>query len=177
MTGGKRRLGTLVERWTRTAPGEPPGNGVGGPPPESDPMVLAELRRLRSRLDRLVGSLVAAGDGRLVAHDLPPSVEPCGMAALTVTHLAMSHRLAATAHGGGFHEVVVQGTGGYVAIYAAGWHTSLTVLAGPDVNVGRLHLESRPAARAIARRLAATTPGGPGDPGGPDGPDGLLGQG
>ncbi|RFU39394.1 hypothetical protein DZF91_22630, partial [Actinomadura logoneensis] len=142
---------------------------------------MAELKRLRARLDRLVGSLVADAEGRLLAHDLPPSVEPAGMAALTVTHLAMSHRLAATAHGGGFHEVVVHGTGGYVAVYAAGWHASLTVLAGPEVNVGRLHLESRPAARAIARRLAANAPGdpgtGPGVPGGPGGPRGLGGSG
>ncbi|MFC4907458.1 roadblock/LC7 domain-containing protein [Actinomadura gamaensis] len=162
MNAGRRRLGTLVERWARAAAGTEPGREFDavpdGPPFEPDPEVVAELKRLRSRLDRVVGSLVAASDGRLVAHDLPPSVEPAGMAVLTVTHLALSHRLAATAHGGGFHEVVVHGTGGFVAIYAAGWHASLTVLAGPDVNVGRLHLESRPAARAIARRLAASAP-------------------
>ncbi|MEV4259138.1 roadblock/LC7 domain-containing protein [Spirillospora sp. NPDC049652] len=181
MTGGRRRLGPLVDRWTRTgAPGEASGPaGSGGPSPDlPDAEVVAELKRLRARLDRLVGSLVAAADGRLLAHDLPSSVEPAGMAVLTVTHLAMSHRLAATAHGGGFHEVVVHGTGGYVAVYAAGWHASLTVLAGPEVNVGRLHLESRPAARAIARRLAAITPGSPaGSAGRPGGLNGSGGAG
>ena len=39
-------------------------------------------------------------------------------------------------------------------IYAAGW-ASLTVLAAPEVNIGRLHLESRPVARRIAEHLSA----------------------
>ncbi|MGI5169648.1 roadblock/LC7 domain-containing protein [Spirillospora sp. CA-253888] len=120
----------------------------------SDPVVLAELTALRARIDQCVGSLVASSDGMLVAHDLPPEIEPAGMAALTASELALSHRMASTAHGGGFHEVVVHGTNGYVVVYAAGWTASLTVLAGPGVNVGRLHLESRPAARAIGAHLS-----------------------
>jgi predicted regulator of Ras-like GTPase activity (Roadblock/LC7/MglB family) len=75
------------------------------------------------------------------------------VAAMASSQLALSYRLAGVALGGGFHEVVVRGTGGHVVIYAAGL-ASLTVLAGPEVNVGRLHLESRPAARAIADQLA-----------------------
>ncbi|MFI9504507.1 roadblock/LC7 domain-containing protein [Nocardia sp. NPDC052566] len=122
--------------------------------PEPNAAVLAELRALRDRVPRLTGALVASSDGLLIAHDLPPSVEPTGMAALSATQLSLSHRLATTAHGGGLHEVVVHGTGGHVVIYAAGWN-SLTVLADPEVNVGRLHLESRPVARAIADHLTA----------------------
>ncbi|WP_018656322.1 roadblock/LC7 domain-containing protein [Actinomadura flavalba] len=129
------------------------------PPPDPDPAVRAELHALRDRLPDLVGSLVASSDGLLVAHDLPPDLEPDGLAALTASQLGLSHRLASTAHGGAFREVVVHGTGGHVVIYAAGWTASLTVLAAPAVNVGRLHLESRPVARAIAGLLAA--PGGP----------------
>ncbi|MEV0250850.1 roadblock/LC7 domain-containing protein [Nocardia sp. NPDC050712] len=120
--------------------------------PEPNPEVLAELKGLRERMPQLTGTLVASNDGLLVAHDLPPEIEPNGVAALAASQLGVSHRLVATAHGGGFHEVVVNGTDGYVVIYAAGW-TSLTVLAEPAVNVGRLHLESRPVARAIAGHL------------------------
>ncbi|MQY08833.1 hypothetical protein ACRB68_69440 [Actinomadura sp. RB68] len=123
-----------------------------------DPLVLAELKTLRDRVGDLVGSLVASSDGLLIACDLPGRVEPAGMAALTASELALSYRLAATAHGGALHEVVVRGTGGYVVIYAAGRAASLTVLASPGVNVGRLHLESRPVARAIAGHLAAPAP-------------------
>ena len=56
------------------------------------------------------------------------------------------------------NEVVVHGSGGYVVIYTAGW-ASLTVLAESEVNVGRLHLESRPVARAIADHLTVLSNG------------------
>ncbi|MBW8482582.1 roadblock/LC7 domain-containing protein [Actinomadura sp. PM05-2] len=121
-----------------------------------DPVVMAELKALRDRIADLVGSLVASSDGMVIACDLPDRVEPAGMAALTASELALSYRLAATAHGGSFHEVVVRGTEGYVVIYSAGRAASLTVLAGSGVNVGRLHLESRPVARSIAGHLAAS---------------------
>ncbi|XRQ09766.1 roadblock/LC7 domain-containing protein [Actinomadura welshii] len=125
-------------------------------PPEAE--VTAELRALRARVPQLTGTLVASVDGLLIAHDLPASVEPTGMAAVTATGLSLAHRIAQTAHGGAFHEVVIRGVDGYVVIYAAGATASLTVLAGPSVNVGRLHLESRPAARAIAAHLQGTGP-------------------
>jgi predicted regulator of Ras-like GTPase activity (Roadblock/LC7/MglB family) len=125
------------------------------PGPESNQAVLAELRALRDRIPNLTGTLVASHDGLLIAHDLPGHIEPNGVAALSASQLAVSHRLVTTAHGGGFREVVVDGSAGQVVIYAVGW-TALTVLAGPDVNVGRLHLESRPVARAIAGYLGAT---------------------
>ncbi|WP_460725603.1 roadblock/LC7 domain-containing protein [Nocardia heshunensis] len=117
-----------------------------------------ELKALRDRVPQLIGTLVASTDGLLIAHDLPPNIEPAGMAALTAAQLSLSHRLAATANGGGFHEVVVHGEGGDVVIYAVGWTASLTVLTGPGANIGRLHLESRPAARTIADQLAAAPP-------------------
>ncbi|MFE3060030.1 roadblock/LC7 domain-containing protein [Nocardia sp. NPDC059239] len=125
--------------------------------PEPNTQVLNELKSLRDRVPQLTGTLVASTDGLLIAHDLPAHIEPAGMAALTAAQLSLSHRLSATAHGGGFHEVVVRGETGDVVIYAVGWTASLTVLAGPGANIGRLHLESRPTARAIADHLAAVT--------------------
>ncbi|WP_234391280.1 MULTISPECIES: roadblock/LC7 domain-containing protein [Nocardia] len=144
MTARKRLLGELMGRLTKVS--------MSGPEPNA--AVLAELKALRERVPRLTGTLVASSDGLLVAHDLPAHIEPGGMAALAAAQLSLSYRLATTAHGGGFNEVVVHGAEGHVVVYAAGW-TSLTVLAGPEVNVGRLHLESRPVARAIADHMAA----------------------
>lgn len=116
--------------------------------------MLAELKALHDRVPRLTGTLLASVDGLLITHDLPSHIEPHGMAALAASQLALSYRLSTTAHGGEFHEVVVDSTGGHVVIYAAG-RASLTVLADAEVNVGRLHLESRPVARAIADHLTA----------------------
>ncbi|MFI5714662.1 roadblock/LC7 domain-containing protein [Nocardia sp. NPDC051750] len=143
MTARRKLLGDLMGRLTKV------------PMPESDPnpAVQAELTGLRDRVPGLIGALVASSDGLLVTHDLPGHIEPTGMAALAAAQLSLSDRLAGVAHGGGFQEVVVDGTRGHVVIYAAGW-ASLTVLAEPDVNIGRLHLESRPVARNIAEHLA-----------------------
>lgn len=151
----RRQLTRLIERLTKVTV---PHGAHEAAPPGAAASVLAELRALRRRLPGLTGSLVASGDGLLITHDLPPHIEPAGLAALTTSGLALSHRIAMTAHDGGFHEVVIRGTGGYVVIYSAGPNASLTVLAGPDANVGRLHLESRPVAQAIAGHLRRPVP-------------------
>jgi predicted regulator of Ras-like GTPase activity (Roadblock/LC7/MglB family) len=124
---------------------------------ETEEAVLAEIRPLRHRIVQLSGSLVATCDGLLVAHDLPHDLEPSGMAALAASELSLSHHMMVNTHDGDFDEVVIRGSGGYVVIYAAGSHASLTLLAGPEVNIGRLHLEARPVARAVADHLADST--------------------
>ncbi|WP_280365598.1 roadblock/LC7 domain-containing protein [Nocardia wallacei] len=151
MTVRKRLLGNVIGRLTKVGMTKA---GMSGPEPNA--LVQTELKGLCDRVPWLTGALVASGDGLLIAHALPAEIEPSGMAALSASQLALSYRMVTTAHGGGFREVVLHGTSGYVVIYAASW-TALTVLAGPEVNVGRLHLESRPVARAIADHLAATT--------------------
>lgn len=148
MTARKRLLGDWMGKLTKVA--------MSGPGPYA--AVLAELHGLRDRVPHLTGTLVASGDGLLVTHDLPDHLEPDGMAALTASHLALSYRLAGTVHGGNFDEVVVRGSNGYVVIYAAGW-AALTVMADSELNVGRLHLESRPVARVIADHLTAPATG------------------
>lgn len=53
----------------------------------------------------------------------------------------------------------MRGEHGYVATYAAGGSCVLTLLAHPDVNVGRLHLEARRSAQRITALLSdALTP-------------------
>jgi predicted regulator of Ras-like GTPase activity (Roadblock/LC7/MglB family) len=115
----------------------------------TDP-VLAVLHELRDKV-KLNGSLVASKDGFLIASDLPEGVEAEGMAAITATGLSLSNCVDDTAGEGDFEELVIRNDGGHVVIYAAGPSAALAVLASPDVSVGSLHLEARPAARAIAR--------------------------
>lgn len=124
----------------------------------TDP-VLAVLHELRDKVPKLNGSLVASKDGFLIASDLPEGVEAEGMAAITATGLSLSNCVARTAGEGDFEEVVIRNEGGHVVIYAAGPSAALAVLAAPDVSVGRLHLEARPAARAIARLRSGTNDG------------------
>ncbi len=111
--------------------------------------VLDELRRLRTRVPLLAGSLAATVDGLLLAHDVPDT-EGEGLAALTAASLGVAHRVTDAGARGDFRELLVRGSRGYVATYAAGPTAVLTLLAGDRVNVGRLHLEGRRSGARIA---------------------------
>ncbi|GAA1401280.1 hypothetical protein GCM10009639_43350 [Kitasatospora putterlickiae] len=119
--------------------------------------LLAELRALRHRVPHLAGGLVASADGLLIAHDTH-GAEPSGLAAMSAASLGLAHRLADSTGQGEFRESLVRGANGYVAIYAAGGGCVLTVLAHPDANVGRLHLEARRSAQRIAALLNDAPP-------------------
>nr|WP_188280996.1 roadblock/LC7 domain-containing protein [Streptomyces sp. CBMA29] len=108
-----------------------------------------ELRRLRARLPHATGALAAGVDGMVLAQEAD-TVEAEGVAALTAAALGVGLRLTDTASHGPFRELLVRGERGYVAIYAAGTACVLTVLAGPQVNVGRLHMEARRSGAHIA---------------------------
>ncbi|NJP48805.1 hypothetical protein HCJ93_01610 [Streptomyces sp. SBST2-5] len=108
-----------------------------------------ELRRLRTRIPRLTGSLAATVDGLVLAHDVP-GTEAEGLAALTAAALGVAHRVTDAAARGEFRELLVRGALGYVATYAAGTAAVLTLLADDRVNVGRLHLEGRRSGARIA---------------------------
>ncbi len=118
----------------------------------SETDLLAELRALRHRVPHLAGGLVAGVDGMLIAHDTH-GTEPSGLAELTAAALGLAQRLADATGQGDFKESLVRGEHGYVATYAAGTACVLTVLAHPDVNVGRLHLEARRSAGRIGTLL------------------------
>ncbi|GHB46491.1 hypothetical protein GCM10010377_41710 [Streptomyces viridiviolaceus] len=118
---------------------------------ESD--VLDELHRLRNRVPQLTGSLAATVDGLVLAHDAP-GTEPEGLAALTAAALGVAHRIADATARGEFRELLLRGTEGYVATYAAGPTAVLTLLADGRVNVGRLHLEGRRSGARIGDLVA-----------------------
>ncbi|GGQ68979.1 roadblock/LC7 domain-containing protein [Streptomyces pilosus] len=111
--------------------------------------VLDELRGLRTRIPRLAGTLAATVDGLVLAHDVPET-EPEGLAALTAAALGVAHRMTDAAARGTFRELLVRGSQGYIATYAAGTTAVLTLLADDRVNVGRLHLEGRRSGARIA---------------------------
>lgn len=102
--------------------------------------VLAELKRLRKRMPQLTGVLAAGTNGLVLGAD---AGNPEGVAALTAVALGVCVRLSEAGGQGRFQELLVRGERGYVAAYAAGSQTVLTLLAGPRVNIDRLHLEAR----------------------------------
>ncbi|MEU3252229.1 roadblock/LC7 domain-containing protein [Streptomyces sp. NPDC006997] len=122
--------------------------------------VLDELRRLRSRLPQLTGSLAASVDGLVLAQDAP-GTEPESLAAITAAALGVAQRMADLTARGDFRELLLRGADGYVATYTAGPSVVLTLLTDDRVNVGRLHLEGRRSGVRIGELVAART--APGD--------------
>lgn len=118
--------------------------------------VLVELKNLRERLPYITGTLVASVDGLLVAHDTV-GVEPESLAAMSAAQLGLGQQIAQATGQGEFLETVTRCADGYVAVFAAGGRALLTVIAGPDLNVGRLHHEARPAATRVGELLTPTT--------------------
>ncbi|MEU8569860.1 roadblock/LC7 domain-containing protein [Streptomyces pathocidini] len=119
-----------------------------------EPQVSAELLSLRDQVRYVQGGLVASADGLVVAHDLS-GVEPEGLAALTAAAIGVAKRLSEATGQGGFEESVTRGEHGYTAVYAAGSSAVLTVLAGSETNIGRLHLRGRRAAAHIGALVDA----------------------
>ncbi|WP_043268481.1 roadblock/LC7 domain-containing protein [Streptomyces sp. CT34] len=121
------------------------------------PGIREELLALRDQVRHMHGGMVASADGMVIAHDLP-DIEPDGLAALTAAAIGVAKRLADATGQGTFEESLTRGSGGYIAAYSAGHRAVLTAVAGPDTNIGRLHLQARRTAARIAG-LLDTPPG------------------
>ncbi|WP_407548251.1 roadblock/LC7 domain-containing protein [Streptomyces sp. Pv4-95] len=121
-----------------------------------EPLVRDELHALRDQIRHFQGGMVASADGMVIAHDLR-DIEPDGLAALTAAAIGVAKRLTEATGQGPFEESLTRGTSGYIAAYSAGSSAVLTAVAGPDTNVGRLHLQARRAAARIGA-LVDTAP-------------------
>lgn len=124
----------------------------------TEPDVLAELRGLRARVPHVTGALAAGTDGLLLAQDTS-GVSADQVAALITTALGIALRVTHATGQGGFRELLVRGSDGYVATYTAGRSTVLTLFAQDRVNVGRLHLEGRRTGLRIGELLDAEPAG------------------
>ncbi|MFG2894595.1 roadblock/LC7 domain-containing protein [Streptomyces sp. NPDC048248] len=121
-----------------------------------EPLIRDELHGLRDQIRHFQGGMVASADGMVIAHDLR-DIEPDGLAALTAAAIGVAKRLTEATGQGPFEESLTRGTSGYIAAYSAGSSAVLTAVAGPDTNVGRLHLQARRAAARIGA-LVDTAP-------------------
>lgn len=122
--------------------------------PEANDDVLSEIRALRDRLPDVKGLVVATVDGLLVAHE-STGLEEDTVAAMSAAQLGLGRQIARAVSNGDFLENVTRTTHGYVAVFAVGQNALLTVVAGSDLNLGRLHYEARPVAERVTALLAS----------------------
>lgn len=104
--------------------------------------VRAELRALRAKVTGIDGSLVATGDGLLIAHDIP-GLEPTRLAALISTTLSLAKQAVRAGGRGEFREALARGTTGYLVVYAAGSDAVVAILGDAHLNVGVMQYQAR----------------------------------
>jgi uncharacterized protein len=110
--------------------------------PSVEDKVRAELQLIRAQVPGVRGSLAATSDGLVFAHDAP-DLEPSQIAAISAATLALASRATVTTGCGNFREVVVRGSDGYLAVYAAGDTAIVAVMGTSGLNVGMLQYRAR----------------------------------
>lgn len=172
----RRSGGTQARRWSPfrrqqtvhdgvgAGGGEAPRRSVRRVGPRVAAQVAAELAELRQRIPGAEVAVAATLDGEPIAEDgaaaAPGGDGPGadGAALLAAAMLAHAGRMTAELARGDVRNTVTWGTEGYVAVYAAGADALLVILAGPEANVGRLHLEARAGGQQIGVLLAHAEP-------------------
>lgn len=111
---------------------------------------MADLRRLPD----IVAVAVARRDGLIIAHDLPPGVDPKKAAAMTAAIVGTSEMAARELGQGKFMQAIVDGEGGKMLSTGAGEEALLVTLVRPEANMGLVLLGVERAARRIAAILS-----------------------
>ncbi|MFE2961052.1 roadblock/LC7 domain-containing protein [Nocardia tengchongensis] len=112
------------------------------------------LATLRRTIPYLIGSIVSAPDGLLIAEDLPGYLEPTAVAALAATQTSLAQRFTAHTYGVDLHNVVIRCGIGHIVIYPIGEPASLVILAADAADPDRIHMEAQPVVYNLAQLLA-----------------------
>jgi predicted regulator of Ras-like GTPase activity (Roadblock/LC7/MglB family) len=101
---------------------------------------------------RIEGSLIASGDGFVIADTLYDE-DADDIAAMVATTMGVSTRMSSALNAGEVTETSIQGEDRNVFLYRAGDEGVLAVVAPADANVGMINLKSRKVAQEIATQL------------------------
>ncbi len=111
------------------------------------------IDELNISVPEMYGSIIASPDGMPIVHSLKGGDDK-RIAAMVATALGLGKRICESVGGGQMRETTVAGRDRHVFVYSAGPRGVLAVLAGPEANVGLIHLEARSVARRIEQVLA-----------------------
>lgn len=101
---------------------------------------------------RIEGTLVASGDGFVVADTLFDE-DAEEIAAMVATTMGVSKRMLSVLGGGEVSQTGIQGADRNVFLFSAGDEGVLAIVAPEDANVGMINLKARDAAEDIAVQL------------------------
>jgi predicted regulator of Ras-like GTPase activity (Roadblock/LC7/MglB family) len=104
------------------------------------------VQDLKSANPEIDGVALVSSDGRIVDHVWNGGVEPDKIGAVGAAMLGLGKKAIQVISNGDFLQVVLQSTGGMLAIYSAGDRAVLLVSTGRNGNLGLLNLYCRDAA-------------------------------
>ena len=137
-----------------------PGTDTPGVTPEIAASMRYLLDQLVSGIPGVSGALVASVDGFALAECLPPHgptgaapVDAAGLAAMSAAALGVANRMVGTLGVEPVRETTLHSPSGYVVVHRVGSVAALTVLAGPAVDIVRVHLVARELANGVERLL------------------------
>jgi predicted regulator of Ras-like GTPase activity (Roadblock/LC7/MglB family) len=108
------------------------------------------LRNLRSSHAAIEGCAFVTSDGRMVASALGPGTDPDRFGAMCAALIALASRAAHEAARGPLQQLILEGAAGPMLLTGAGPHGVLSVSAGAQCPLGRLILDAKTAAQALA---------------------------
>src|SRR3970040_1086494 len=115
------------------------------------------LRELQTNTTDVEASAVVSVDGLIIASSLPGGVEEDRVSAMSAAMLSLGERIAGELGRGGWDEVYIHGSSGYVLMTGAGTEAVLTVLAREQARLGLILLEMRRAAEDIGKGVGGPT--------------------
>ncbi len=101
---------------------------------------------------RIEGTLVASGDGFVVADTLYDE-DADEIAAMVATTMGVSKRMLSVLGGGDVDQTGIQGEDRNVFLFRAGGEGVLAIVVPGEANVGMINLKAREAAEEIATQL------------------------
>ena len=140
-----------------------PGTDTPGVTPEIAASMRYLLDQLVGGIPGVTGALVASVDGFTLAENLTPRggegpvpVDAAGLAAMSAALLGVANRMVGGVGAEPVRDTTLHAPGGYVVVHRVGSVAVLTVLAGSDADIARVHLVARELANGIERLLRGT---------------------
>jgi len=116
------------------------------------------LRGLQAASDCVRSCGLVSYDGLMLAAVLAPGVDPDRFGAMCASLLALSTRAAKEVERGVLRQVILDGEQGPMLLTRAGAAGVLAVAADPTKNLGKLILDTRATAHALAALHAGESP-------------------
>ncbi|MEI7557153.1 roadblock/LC7 domain-containing protein [Candidatus Chlorohelix sp.] len=112
--------------------------------------LVGHLRKLQAAAPEIEASAVVSLDGLIIASNLPDTVEPDRVSAMSAALLALSMRISGELNRGLLEQVFIRGLEGDILLMAVGEDAVLTVMSRREAKLGMVQYYMKRAARDIA---------------------------